>query len=473
MKKLLTYIIAFLPLLSIAQQTGIKVGGKDRWNIPYVADMTVGNLNVGKLTVDTLVETYPSCGDFFLGRIRVGENSTFTTIHQAISYLDTAMGNSWGNRGAEILMSNGDHEVLDSVYISLLYPIKIRGLETNLAYFHATSGLLNKPMFSLYSEVTFEGLIFERNGVTNWGDNDPENYINNNAGEFLEVKNCVFDSAHIAIKELAASDILLNYLTISNCTDEGVGIYNSTSTPGAFYDIQQVEFSGCAKAIEFADGDSIQFIISSNTFLMNPADTAIYVDTTKVTVKGLTIISGNHFGLNDSALIGFAGFTSKAGRYANVEINDNDNLESQYAEAKMNVTAWTTPHSLTSGTWTKANFNNGSVPKQCKMNVTNNKALYLPTNKRPLRADFSGNIQTSTQPATIELALVINGNTASTYGNTFVYCDVNNRYFNFASGNIVLPKFKRGDFVELYYRPIGSNESVWITTLNFYVAADR
>ena len=29
------------------------------------------------------------------------------------------------------------------------------------------------------------------------------------------------------------------------------------------------------------------------------------------------------------------------------------------------------------------------------------------------------------------------------------------------------------DFVELYYRPIGGNESVWITTLNFYIAADR
>ena len=467
MKKLLILFLLF-PLLAIGQQTGRKVGGLSEWIIPFIK-----HLKIEKLEVDTISETYCSSSNFSLGRIVVGNNLPFTSVQQAINYLDTAMDNSWGARGAEILIAVGDLVINDSTHANLPYPIKIRGLETNLTHLNVGSGLVNKPMFSIWSEVTFEGLIFERGGTTSWGDNDPENFIVNNAGKFLEVKNCIFDSAYIAIKELSGSNVLIDYLTISNCTDEGIGIYNATSEIKSMYDIQRVQFENCAKAIEIKDGDSIQFIIANNNFLMNAGDTAIYMDTTGFTISGITTINTNNFGINDGALVGFNGFTSKAGRFANVVVNNNTNLESQYAEAKMNVTAWTTTQSLTSNTWAKAGFSNGTVPKECKFNVTNNKALYLPTNKKALRADFSGNIQTSTQPATIELALVINGNTTKTYGNCYVYCDVNNRYFTFASGNIVLPEVKRGDYVELWYRPIASNESVWVSTLNFYISEDR
>jgi|GEM_PF-3455115 len=78
--------------------------------------------------------------------------------------------------------------------------------------------------------------------------------------------------------------------------------------------------------------------------------------------------------------------------------------------ARINLVENTATQALTSNTWTKVNFTNTNSAGQ-KFTIANNKITFQSDNPKHLMFRVSGNMQATTAPSNLNIAIVKNGNT--------------------------------------------------------------
>jgi hypothetical protein len=274
-----------------------------------------------------------------VNRVYVGAKGQFTTISAAITWLKTHM-----TGGAEILLDGATFTIADSISINLPYPIVIRGMGTDATFINAATGLTGKPMFRCYSNVEFNRVYLKGSTLANWGTLPAENFIDvKGSSDFIELNNSIFDETFIGVRVFNDAELLVNYCSFYNSVDEAIGIYNSTATKHVFYEIRDTYFYYNNKSIEFASGDSMAFLITSNNFVSRPTDTAIYFKTA-VVPNLVTSIINNQFSLSNFTVVGLDFSLQK---YCNIYIRGNTNYPDATPTAKINVFNNTTATNIT------------------------------------------------------------------------------------------------------------------------------
>lgn len=341
-------------------------------------------------------------------RYTVGTKGTFLTPNAAIAWLSIG-GNM--NSPVELLCDGGTHLITDSNHVEFAYPLAIRGLGTDITIFKASTGLTGKAAFNCYSSVVFNRISWDGSNLANWGNLSSEIFCNvKGAASFVEFNDCIINKQYIGVRMSNASELLCSYVWFKNSVDEGIGIYNTTTTKFVKYTISNgCRFSLNNKDIEFVDGDSIDFLISGNDFINAAADTSIYFKASPgVTTNASTAITNNSFSETTNALVGID-FTL-AGN-ANIFVKNNVNLSDKNPSGYFEVAASTTLTTITTlATWTKLTWDAYDIATAVKLGAsTVNEVVYLPSNTTNLKMVVTISIQIDAgASSTIEVGIVKN-----------------------------------------------------------------
>jgi len=391
--------------------------------------------------------------------IRVGQGNEYETIYDAITYLGTLSTTDT----VRILIENGNYEMSDTCVIDLTMPVWFDCSKG--AFFNAHSGLLNKDMFDIRSEFYLSGCYLEGDTLVGWKSGTTASFFKcATEGVYVELVDVVGNGAKYGVSIEADIEFFQFNFTATNC-NRGVRV-NSNGTTGALsVDIEVGDFITCDYSIDLVKAYNIDFFANAIKFRHTlGTETAFKYDRANVTYINLIVQNSNlnTLGYNTSGV----DFTNAAD--ADIEFIGNLRTKDSRALAKINVTGNVTGQWVNANTWTKATFTNTSAIN-AKFSVADNKLTYLSTHIRDIVAHICCNIVTTSQPCTVDVAIIKNGNTAVLYGKMQNYADVNNRPFPMAS-NALIQDVSKDDYFEIWLRPTAT-ETIIIQDLNWLMEA--
>jgi hypothetical protein len=422
--------------------------------------MTTGDTMImtGNVEVTGTLKT-PTSKYNFQSSLSITVGSTdFPTLADTILWL--ADGNMIGN--TTLLLTADNESITDTITINLPYNLAIKGGAYNQTTLSAGTGLSNKPMFVIESNVSFVKVIFDGSTYTDYGSLSTENCIEVNTDDlYIEVKDFLITNFYRGIYSTSNSEFWIMEGGITECYDAGFEL--NTSSIGAKYRSTLNDYS-CTDVNKVYTG--IKITSGTTIYLSSENDTSEFEITT-----GHTFISynGTQVSYIDFVVVGCiwnnqgnfkSGFDFTLKRDADIVMVSNVGQEDHKPHFKL---GWLTNTGVTTisaqNTWYKLNLfatpNKISYAK--KFSISGNKVTYFPTHSKDCIMWLNGSIAPSSSVATNwEIAIVKNGLTGTTYGDLQVTTDASGRQFNFGT-NVYLSDVIENDYFEIYIRNISSN----------------
>ena len=302
-------------------------------------------------------------------RLIVGPSGNFTDLQAAITWLAIG-GNMTGP--TEIVMDGGDFPITNTITISLPHYLSIRGLYYLACNFYADTGLTNKPMFSLATDVFFERCTFDGSTLGSYGTLTTENAINiTGNAKYLEFKDFEMINFYDGINLTGASDIFVFDYYIEDILGVGIRV---NSTGATSIDCEVGSFINCSKGVYLEKSSAGMFQILSNVFENQGGQIAIDYDPNNyIYTDGPTIMS-NSWDNTGTFLNGFD-FSLASGRDANIYSVSNAGYEDKIPHSKINIINNVTGIiASTQGAYYKLPFINGNS-YNCKIKLVNNIAI--------------------------------------------------------------------------------------------------
>lgn len=384
----------------------------------------------------------------------------FPDLYGAINWLNTNMVHS-----TTLFLGAGDHYINDTILIDLPYSLKIIGAGFDSCNVQPQTGIENKPMFDLKSDVSFVQMTFDASGLAGYGSNSGENCFDcTNSGSYHELKDCGVYGFNKGIYMTGLAKWWIFESEIDNNIVNGIEL--NTVEDGCYLSISETDISGNPVGISLTKGTNVFFTSENNTFeLINPTDIVISYDGTNITYTNIAIKGSiwNEIGI---FLDGFD-FTRTDRRDADVEILSNIGLEDKTPHSKIGLIGNTTVTAVTKNIWTKAVFTN-TTSYTVKWTIGNNRKTYQSNHARDVIMLVSGSIYTSTNGTrNINYAIVKNNNSAVRYGQSEVTIDQTNRKFTFST-NVYLQDVDKDDYFEIFIMDETGNSNLYLSDLNWF-----
>jgi len=420
----------------------------------YVANAGNWELKEKSLSVENLLD--------------VNSNSSWTTIEEAIEFLDAHMA------GPTVLrLGEESYDVSATINIDLDFPLTFQGLSYGTSTIAAASGLSGKPMFRCLSDCYFKMLQFDATTLGGYGTAANEDAIRFlGSGSYNEVKDCTFDRFYNTILDSTDAELWVFETDISNGQRNGILIHGGVA--GVTVKVAETDFIGCNYGINLSKGSAATIQLTSGGYYNGIAgDTAIYYQPSNFSFTNISI-TNNSWNNTGKFIEGFD-FTRTDGRDANAIIESNAGIGDFHPNCTIgvvnNATTTTNTNNLS---WYKINWTN-NTSSTIKWKVTDNNIEYLPNNRRNAYIIISGNIQCNSGTATINIGLVKNPSgtsglaTAITrYGETTLRPGTANQPFQF-SMVVNLTDVGPGDDFELWANTNSSNNTIIVQDVQWLV----
>jgi len=420
----------------------------------YVANAGNWELKEKSLSVENLLD--------------VNSNSSWTTIEEAIEFLDAHMA------GPTVLrLGEESYDVSATINIDLDFPLTFQGLSYGTSTIAAASGLSGKPMFRCLSDCYFKMLQFDATTLGGYGTAANEDAIRFlGSGSYNEVKDCTFDRFYNTILDSTDAELWVFETDISNGQRNGILIHGGVA--GVTVKVAETDFIGCNYGINLSKGSAATIQLTSGGYYNGIAgDTAIYYQPSNFSFTNISI-TNNSWNNTGKFIEGFD-FTRTDGRDANAIIESNAGIGDFHPNCTIGVVNNATTTTITNNlSWYKINWTN-NTSSTIKWKVTDNNIEYLPNNRRNAYIIISGNIQCSSGTATINIGLVKNPSgtsglaTAITrYGETTLRPGTANQPFQF-SMVVNLTDVGPGDDFELWANTNSSNNTIIVQDVQWLV----
>ncbi len=393
----------------------------------------------------------------------VNANSSWTTIQEAVDFLDLHM-----TGPTVVRLGEETYDVNATININLPYTLTIQGLSYGNTTIAAATGLAGMPMFRCLSDCFFKMLTFDATTLTNYGTAVGEDAIRFLAsGSYNEVKDCSFDRFYNTILDSTDAEIWVFETDISNSQGSGILVHGANA--GVTVKVAETDFIGCNYGINLSKGSGATIQLASGGYYNGSSgDTAIFYQPSTFTGYSSISITGNSWNNTGKYIEGFD-FTRSDGRDANVILESNAGVGDASPSCTINVlNSATTTTVTTANTWYKASWTNtGSTTT--KWTIANNKITYQPNNRRNGWVIISGNLSCNNANRTISLGIVKNGSTGTRYGETTLRITTGSQPFQFSTV-VYLSDIAPGDYFELYCTSLNSGDIVtfqdvlWLTT---------
>ena len=354
----------------------------------YVAHEGNWELKEKNLTVENLLD--------------VNSNSSWTTLEEVVEYLEAHMTGS-----TVVRLGEESYDITETINIDLDFPLTIQGLSYGISTIAAASGLSGKPMFRCLSDTYFKMLQFDATTLGSYGTAAGEDAIRFlGSGSYNEVKDCTFDRFYNTILDSTDAEIWVFETDISNAQNNGILVHGNV--PGVIVKVAETDFIGCNYGINLSKGSNATIQLASGGYYNGVAgDTAILYQPSTFTTFSNISITNNSWNNTGRFIEGFD-FTLDDGRDANATIESNAGIGDFHPNCTIGVVNNATTTSLPSANnWYKINWTN-TTSSTIKWKVTGNNIEYLPANRRNAYIIISGNIQSSSNAATINIGLVKN-----------------------------------------------------------------
>lgn len=401
--------------------------------------------------------------------IDVNSNSSWTTIEEAVEFLEAHM-----TAPTVVRLGEESYDISTTININLPYAITFQGLSYGTSTIAAASGLTGKPMFRCTSDCYFKMLQFDATTLGSYGTAAGEDAIRFvGSGTYNEVKDCTFDRFYNTILDSTDAEIWVFETDISNAQNNGILVHGNT--PGVTVKVAETDFIDCTYGINLSKGSNATIQLASGGYYNGDAgDIGINYQPTTFTSFSNISITGNSWNNVGQFIVGFD-FTRTDGRDANATIESNAGTADKHPNCTFGVTNNATATTLTSnGSWYKLTWTNTNS-STTKWTINNNRITYQPNNRRNAYIVISGNIQVSSSSATINLGLVKNNNTGSgtaasitRYGETTLRPGIANQPFQF-SMVVSLSDIGPGDFFELWGNISANGNTLTIQDLQWLV----
>ncbi|MBL7744829.1 MAG: hypothetical protein JNN00_15255 [Chitinophagaceae bacterium] len=403
----------------------------------------------------------------------VDENSSWTTIQEAIDFLNLHM------TGPSVLrLADEIVDISGTIVIDLPYPVTIQGLSFGTTTIAAASGLAGKPMFRCISDCYFKMLQFDATTLAGYGTAAGEDAIRfTGSGTYNEVKDCSFDRFYNSILDSSDAEIWVFECDISNAQGSGILIHSASS--GVIVKVAETDFIGCNYGINLskASGATIQ-LASGGYYNISSSDTAIFYQPSTFTSFVSISITGNSWNNIGKYIEGFD-FTRIDGRDANAIVESNAGLGDKKPGCYLNLLNNTTTTTLTTAnSWYKVNWDYTKISSStCKWTITNaaggvanvNRITFQPVNKRDGIIVITGNLSVNNSSRTISLGLVKNGVSGTRYGETTLRTSSAGTASQFSTV-IYLSDISPNDYFEVFCSSTNSGDIITMLDLNWQVS---
>jgi hypothetical protein len=377
----------------------------------------------------------------------VNTNSSWTTIDEAIEFLDLHM-----TAPAVIRLTEETYDISATINIDLPFSLTIQGSSYGNATIAAASGLANKPMFRCLSDCYFKMLSFDATTLSNYGTLSGEDAIRFLASDsYNEVKDCSFERFYNTILDSTNAEIWVFETDISNAQKNGILVHGAIA--GVTVKVAETDFIGCNYGINLSKGSSATIQLASGGYYnVNSGDTAIFYQPSTFTGYTNISITGNSWNNTGKYIEGFD-FTRSDGRDANVILESNAGVGDQKPNCFINVINSATTKTLTTAsTWYKADWGSNTASETCKWTIASNKITYQPNNRRNGVFNVSGNLSINSSNQDVSIAIVKNGETTLRVSSA-------NQPFQF-SFIAYLEDIAPGDYFEIYYSNATSTNKI-------------
>jgi hypothetical protein len=391
----------------------------------------------------------------------IDENSSWTTIQEAIDFLNIHM------TGPTVLkLADDNYSIAETVVIDLPYSLTIQSLSYSTATITAASGLTGTPMFRCLSDCYFKMLTFDATTLTNYGTQNGEDAIRLlGSGTYNEVKDCSFDRFYNTILDSTDAELWVFETDISNSQGSGILVHGAVA--GVILKVAETDFIACVKGVNLDKGSAATIQLASGGYYNSSAtDTAIICRASTFTSYSSVSIKGNLWNNTGKYIEGFD-FTRTDGRDANVILESNAGSGDKKPYCFINVlNSSTTKTITTANTWYKADWGSNTASTTCKWTIASNKITYQPTNKKNGTYSIAGNLSVDNINRVISIGIVKNGVSTTRYGETTLRITTANQPFQF-SFLVFLEEIAPGDYFEIYYTSANNGDVIKIQDIQW------
>lgn len=300
-----------------------------------------------------IVGGYVSAGSRVLvNRVIVGTKGHYTDLKTACEVAYSAP--------TEILLDGGTFNVADTITINNANIIAIRGIGRGGTIIQSATGLTNKPMFTVSTDLYIDKLTIDGSVLADYGDLSTENCFNvSGSNAYVDFQNSVivgfYDQFYFT--GTGSSAFIFNSV-FSDVVNSSVRV----NTIGInTIDVETNSFNNCIKSFYLEQSSDGKFDIINNLFENTSNNIAIYyVPTTNGTDNYVlhtnNAVIGNKFNNVGLFSSGFD-YTRTDSRDANIFVSSNAGREDKKPHAKINMIDNATTTTITNiNTWYKVNF---------------------------------------------------------------------------------------------------------------------
>ena len=375
--------------------------------------------------------------------LEVSVNSSWTTIDEAIEYLNLHMAGP-----SVIRLGEETYDISSTIVVDLPYSLTFQGISYGSATIAAASGLAGQPMFRCISDCYFKMLSFDATALAGYGTAAGEDAIRLlGTGTYNEVKDCSFDRFYNTILDSTDAELWVFETDISNAQNNGILIHGAD--PAVTVKIAETDFIGCNNGVNMSKGSGATIQLASGGYYSTTGTAILYQPSTFTSFSSITI-TGNSWDNSGTYISGFD-FTRSDERDANAIVESNAGMGDQKPNCFINVLNSSTTKTLTTqNTWYKADWGTNTSSETCKWTISDNRITYQPANRRNGVFTVSGNLSVNSSSQNISIGIVKNGTTATRYGETTLRVVTGSQPFQF-SFIAYLDDIAPGDYFEIYY----------------------
>ncbi len=404
--------------------------------------------------------------------IDVNANSSWTTIRQAVEFLELHMAGP-----TVIRLSEETYQIDATININLPYALTFQGISYGTASIAAVTGLVNKPMFRCVSDCYFKMLSFDATTLTNYGTLAGEDAIRLvGSGTYNEIKDCTFDRFYNTILDSTNAELWVFETDISNAQRNGILIHGAVA--GVKLKVAETDFIGCNYGINLSKGSGATIQLASGGYYnVNSGDTAIYYQPTNFTSFASISITGNSWNNTGKYIEGFD-FTRTDGRDANAILVSNAGIGDKKPHCYLNLlNSATTTTLTTANSWYKVDWDYTKITfSTCKWTITNaaggvanvNRITFQQNNKRDGIIVITGNLSVNNSSRTISFGLVKNGSSSTRYGETTLRTQTSGTSSQFSTV-IYLSDISATDYFEVFCSSANNSDVITMLDLNWQV----
>ncbi|MCK9429845.1 MAG: hypothetical protein M0R17_07555 [Candidatus Omnitrophica bacterium] len=387
-----------------------------------------------------LSKSYQNTSKYLVNRYYVGPSGSFQTIQNAVAFLTTGSNMS---TSVELLLDGGNHPITDTVTVNLTYPLSIRGLANGCTIVQASTGLTNKPMFNINTDVYIEKIKFDGSTLSNYGSISTENCLNINS-KYVDIENIIINGFYNQVNIVNSASIFFFNSICSLASHSAICVNSSESTT---IDVETNTFDNCNNIINLSSSVSGSYDLVNNLFNNPPGSTAIIYNTTSYHATGFSSIFGNRWNNVGTFFNGYD-FTRTDRRDSNIYIKSNNGIEDKVPHFKVNVVDNVLTSSVTTASvFVKANYTISSS-YVCNVEISGSKFVYQPTNASDAYVWVTGNLNINKPNQTCTVCLRKNTNTSNISPMT-VRTSTVGQPVSFAL-IIYLSSMTAGDYTEIY-----------------------